>query len=122
MDLSGYEDVREPLMAWLRSPDNPLFAKAFVNRVWANYFNVGIVNPPDDMNLANPPSNAPLLDYLADGFIANKFDMKWLHREILNSRSYQLSWQPNATNRLDERNFARAVPRRLPAEVAWDMV
>ncbi|MFY9254257.1 MAG: DUF1549 domain-containing protein [Fuerstiella sp.] len=122
MDLSEYEDVREPLMAWLRSPDNPLFAKAFVNRVWANYFNVGIVDPPDDMNLANPPSNAPLLDYLAEGFIANKFDMKWLHREILNSRSYQLDWHPNATNRLDERNFARAVPRRLPAEIAWDMV
>lgn len=122
MDISGYEDVREPLMAWLRSPENPLFAKAFVNRVWANYFNVGIVNPPDDMNLANPPSNAPLLQHLANGFIANEFDMKWLHREILNSRTYQLSWQPNATNRLDERNFARAVPRRLPAEIAWDMV
>ena len=109
-------------MAWLRSPENPLFAKAFVNRVWASYFNVGIVNPPDDMNLANPPSNAPLLNYLAEQFIANKFDMKWLHREILNSRTYQLSWQPNATNRLDERNFARAVPRRLAAEIAWDMV
>lgn len=122
MDLSGYDDVREPLMAWLRAPENPLFAKAFVNRVWANYFNVGIVNPPDDMNLANPPSNAPLLQHLADGFIANKFDMKWLHREILNSRTYQLSWEPNPTNRLDERNFARAVPRRLPAEIAWDMV
>lgn len=122
MDLTGYEDVREPLMAWLRAPENPLFAKAFVNRVWASYFNVGIVNPPDDMNLANPPSNAPLLSYLAEQFIASKFDMKWLHREILNSRTYQLSWQPNATNRLDERNFARAVPRRLAAEIAWDMV
>lgn len=122
MDLTEYEDVREPLMAWLRSPENPLFAKAFVNRVWASYFNVGIVNPPDDMNLANPPSNTALLDYLAEQFIAHNFDMKWLHREILNSRSYQLSWQPNATNRLDERNFARAVPRRLPAEIAWDMV
>lgn len=122
MDLSAYEDVREPLMEWLRSPENPLFAKAFVNRVWANYFNMGIVNPSDDMNLANPPSNGPLLDYLAEQFIAHDFDMKWLHREILNSRTYQLSWQPNATNRLDERNFARSVPRRLPAEVAWDIV
>ena len=74
------------------------------------------------MNLANPPSNAPLLDHLATGFIAHGFDMKWLHREILNSRTYQLSWRPNSTNRLDERNFARAVPRRLPAEIAWDMV
>lgn len=122
IDLTEYEDVREPLMEWLRSPSNPLFAKAFVNRVWANYFNVGIVNPVDDLNLANPPTNAPLLDYLSQQFIAHDFDMKWLHREILNSRTYQLSWRPNATNRLDERNFARAVPRRLPAEIAWDMV
>lgn len=122
IDLTEYEDVREPLMAWLRSPDNPMFAKAFVNRVWANYFNMGIVNPVDDLNLANPPTNAPLLDYLSQQFIAHDFDMKWLHREILNSRTYQLSWRPNDTNRLDERNFARAVPRRLPAEIAWDMI
>lgn len=122
MDLTGYQDIREPLMAWLRSPENPLFSKAFVNRVWASYFNVGIVSPPDDMNLANPPSNAPLLAYLAKEFVAHDFDMKWLHREILNSRTYQLSWVPNDTNRLDERNFARAVPRRLPAEITWDIV
>ncbi len=122
VDLSKYEDVRQPLMEWLRSPDNPLFAKAFVNRVWANYFNVGIVQPADDLNLANPPVNAPLLEYLAKGFIEHEFDMKWLHREILNSRTYQLSWIPNATNRHDERNFARAVPRRLPAEIAYDMM
>ena len=122
IDLTQYDDVRQPLMDWLRSPDNPLFAKAFVNRVWANYFNVGIVQPADDMNLANPPVNAPLLDYLAAGFIEHKFDMKWLHREILNSRTYQLSWIPNSTNRLDERNFSRAVPRRIPAEIAFDMM
>ncbi len=61
-------DVRGKLMDWLRSPENPYFAKAFVNRVWAAYFGVGIVNPPDDLNLANAPSNAPLLDYLAKDF------------------------------------------------------
>ncbi|MCA9047848.1 MAG: DUF1553 domain-containing protein, partial [Planctomycetaceae bacterium] len=121
-DLTKYEDIRQPLMDWMRSPDNPLFSKAFVNRVWAAYFNVGIVNPSDDLNLANPPSNAPLLDYLAQEFIAHKFDMKWLHRTILNSRAYQLDWRPTDSNRSDERNFARAVPRRLPAETAWDIV
>ena len=80
--IAGIDDPRAPLMEWLRSKDNPYFARAFVNRVWANYFGVGIVNPPDDMNLANPPSNAALLDYLADGFVDHDFDMKWLHREI----------------------------------------
>ena len=122
VDLTQFEDARQPLMDWLRSPENPLFAKAFVNRVWASYFNVGIVQPADDLNLANPPVNAPLLDYLAKGFIEHQFDMKWLHREILNSRTYQLSWIPNSTNRQDERNFSRAVPRRLPAEIAWDIM
>lgn len=120
LNLNEHEDARTPLMAWLRDKDNPYFARAFVNRVWANYFNVGIVQPPDDMSLANPPSNKPLLDYLAQGFIEHKFDMKWLHREIIASRTYQLSWQSNETNAKDERNFARSVPRRLPAEVAYD--
>ena len=122
MDLNQFEDYRTPLMEWLRSKDNPYFAKAFVNRVWSNYFNVGIVQPPDDMSLANPPSNRALLEYLAQGFIEHGFDMKWLHREIANSRTYQLSWQPNATNAKDERNFARCVPRRLAAEVAVDAI
>lgn len=114
------DDPRVPLMRWLRDPKNPYFAKAFVNRVWANYFNVGIVNPPDDMSLANAPSNAALLDYLAQGFIAHNFDMKWLHREICNSAAYQRSWKPNDTNKHDTKNFSHSIPRRLPAEVALD--
>ncbi len=122
VDLTQYDDPRVPLMKWLRSKNNRFFARAFVNRVWATYFNVGIVNPPDDLSLANPPSNAELLDYLADGFVKHGYDMKWLHREIVNSRTYQLSWRPNETNRLDQRNFSHAVLRRLPAEVAYDAV
>ncbi len=120
--VSALADPRTALMDWLRQKDNPYFARAFVNRVWANYFNVGIVNPTDDMSLANPPSNAPLLDYLAAGFVEHNYDMKWLHREICNSRTYQLSWVPNETNKLDETNFSRAVPRRLPAEIAYDAI
>jgi hypothetical protein len=115
-----YNDLRAALMEWMRSEENPYFAKAIVNRVWANYFNVGIIEPADDQNLANPPSNEALLSYLTQEFIAHKYDLKWLHRTIANSRTYQLSWKPNATNRLDTRNFSRSVPRRLPAEVAYD--
>lgn len=120
--IDELEDPREVLMDWMRHEENPYFARAIVNRVWASYFNVGIVEPPDDLSLANPPSNEALLDYLADAFRANKYDLKWLHREITNSRAYQLSWKTNETNRLDERNFARAVPRRVPAEVVYDAI
>lgn len=122
IDLSRYDDPRIPLMNWLRSKKNRFFARAFVNRVWSTYFNVGIVNPADDLSLSNPPSNGELLDYLADGFVKHGYDMKWLHREIVNSRTYQLSWRPNDTNRLDQRNFSHAILRRLPAEVAYDAI
>lgn len=118
VDMTG--DPRELLMQWLRSPENPYFAKAIVNRVWAQYFSVGIINPVDDINLANAPSNGPLLDYLADGLRANNFDLKWLHREIVLSDTYQRSWQPNATNKSDKHNFSRALLRRLPAETSYD--
>ncbi|MDQ3620993.1 MAG: DUF1549 and DUF1553 domain-containing protein [Verrucomicrobiota bacterium] len=120
--LQQYNDPREPLMAWVRDKENPYFAKAFVNRLWASYFHRGIVEPADDLNLANAPVNAALLDYLTDGFVARRYDMKWLHREILNSDTYQRSWKTNATNKLDEKNFSHAVIRRLPAEVAFDAI
>lgn len=119
---SRYPDPRQPLMDWMRQEDNPYFARAFVNRVWAGYFNVGIIDPPDDHNLANPPSNPALLAWLSREFIQHGYDMKWLHRTIASSRTYQLSWRPNPTNQHDERNFSRAVLRRLPAEVAFDAV
>lgn len=116
------DDPRPALMEWLRDPENPYFAKAIVNRVWSNYFGIGIVDPTDDMNLANPPGNAALLDYLASEFIANDFDLKWLHREIVSSETYQRSAEGNTTNLQDRKNFARHMPRRLPAEVVYDMV
>ena len=121
-DLNEFEDPREPLVAWLLSDDNPYFARAMVNRIWAHYFGVGIVDPPDDFNLANPPSNAKLLDWLADGFAANGYDLKWLHRTITGSQTYQLSCRPNETNKADERNFSRSLIRRLPAEVTIDAI
>ncbi|MDZ4687152.1 MAG: DUF1549 domain-containing protein [Planctomycetaceae bacterium] len=122
ISIEDMDDPRTALMEWMKAEDNPYFAKAFVNRVWASYFHRGIVEPADDLSLANPACNAELLDHLADGFRKSGYDMKWVHREIANSRTYQLSWQANETNRLDERNFSRAVPRRIPAEVAYDAV
>ncbi|MSR66689.1 MAG: DUF1553 domain-containing protein, partial [Pedosphaera sp.] len=122
VSLGSFPDPRVPLMEWLRSKDNPYFARSFVNRVWANYFGRGIVEPADDMNLANPPVNKDLLDYLSDGFVSHGYDMKWLHREIVNSDTYQRSWKPTASNKLDEKNFSKYVIRRLPAEIVMDAI
>ena len=113
-------DPRQPLMDWMPDPNNPWFARALVNRVWAGYFHVGIVDPPDQFTPANPPSNPRLLDWLATGFIKSGFDMHWLHRQITTSQTYQRSWRPNETNRHDQHNFSRAIPRRIPAEVLYD--
>ena len=120
ISFEAEQDMRKPLMEWLRGEDNPYFAKAFVNRAWANYFGRGIVDPPDDLSLANAPSNKALLDYLTQGFIESGFDMKWVHREIVMSRTYQQTWVANDFNAQDKTNFSHQHPRRLPAEVTVD--
>ncbi len=116
------QDPRELVVAWLRQADNPFFARAMVNRVWAHYFGRGIIDPADHLSPLNPPSHPELLDALAKGFIENKYDLKWLHRTILASRTYQQSAATNATNRTDTTNYASAYLRRLPAEVLVDAV
>lgn len=120
LDLT--QDPRGELMSWLRAPENPYFAKAIVNRVWANYFGIGIINPTDDMNLANPPSNEMLLEKLSSEFRKQDYDLHWLHRMIVTSDAYQRSTETNASNQHDRTNFSRHVPRRMPAEVIRDAV
>ena len=122
VSIGPTEDPRAPIMDWMRERSNPWFARAFVNRVWASYYHVGIVDPPDAITPANPPSNPQLLDWLTEGFVASGYDMKWLHRQIVTSETYQRSWKPNETNRDDRRNFSRAIPRRIPAEVMYDAI
>lgn len=121
-DLNDFSDPREPLFAWLVSPENPYFSRSFVNRFWEHYFGRGIVHPADDFNAGNPPSNSELLDHLAQGFIENGYDMKWLHREITTSDTYQRSWQTNETNKDDVRHFSHSRLRRIQAEVLIDSI
>ena len=120
LDINALDDPREPLVEWLLRKDNPYFARAFVNRIWSRYFGRGIVDPPDDFNVGNPPSNALLLDWLAREFVGHGYDMKWLHRTIALSRTYQLGSGTTATNASDTRHFSHAALRRLPAEVIVD--
>lgn len=116
------EDARVKLADWLTAPDNPFFAKAFVNRVWGHYLGVGIVNPIDDFSLANPPTNERLLNALAADFIRSGYDIRKLERTILLSRTYQLSYIPNETNRFDKNNFSHAYIRPLMAEQVVDVL
>jgi len=118
--LEGEQDPRRPIMKWMSHPQNPWFAKAFVNRVWATYFHKGIIDPPDDLNPANPASHPQLLEWLTEKFIASGYDIQALHREIVSSETYQRSWKPSANNRDDHHNFSRSIARRLPAEVVYD--
>jgi hypothetical protein len=115
-------DRREPLADWLVDPKNPYFTRAIVNRVWANFFGLGLVEPVDDLRATNPASNEPLLAALCDFTVAHGFDLRSLMRLILLSETYGRSSMPLAENRDDRRWFARAYPKRLMAEVLADAI
>jgi hypothetical protein len=113
-------DPREMVMSWMRRPDNPYFARAIVNRVWAHYFGRGLIDPPDNLSAFNPATHPELLRELCDEFIKNKYDLRWLHRTILSSRTYQQSSTAQPASVADRVNYAAFPIRRLPAEVMLD--
>lgn len=118
-------DVAEPRMAfarWITAPENPFFAKAAVNRIWGYLFGRGIVDPVDDFRLSNPPTHPALLDELAEQFKRHHYDLRFLLRTIVQSRTYQLAGEMNATNRADEINYSRSRPRALDAVVLLDAI
>ncbi|MBI3463864.1 MAG: DUF1553 domain-containing protein [Planctomycetes bacterium] len=115
-------DAREQLCNWLVQPNNPFFARNFVNRIWAHYLGIGLVEPVDAFSVANPPSNERLLDALAADFVEHGYDMRQLERTILSSQTYQLSSAPNATNEHDRNNFSHAYVRPMMAEVVVDVL
>jgi hypothetical protein len=115
-------DARARLLAWLVRPDNPYFARALVNRVWAHYFGSGLVDPVDSFSVANPPSNERLLDALAADFVHSGHDFRRLERLLLQSRTYQLSSVPEGRGTGNLRPFTHAPVRRLMAEVVADML
>jgi hypothetical protein len=116
------KDPRVALAAWMTAPENPYFARAMVNRLWAHYFGRGLVEPPDALAAANPATHPALLNELARRFAASGYDLKALHRTLLNSYAYQRTWRPNETNQADRRNVSHALVRRLAAEQVIDAV
>jgi hypothetical protein len=117
-NLRKEQDPLRELASWVTS--NPLFAKSQVNRVWFHLMGRGLVDPIDDFRPTNPATHPELLDQLAKDFASHQFDLRWLVRTVMNSRSYQLSAEPNGTNAGDEINFSHVLPRRLTAEQLLD--
>ena len=116
------DDRRKTFAEWLTSSTNPYFSKIEVNRIWSHLLGRGIVDPVDDFRESNPPANGPLLDALAQEFVEHEFDRKHIVRLILNSRTYQMSHQPNEFNRDDNKYFSHYWPRLLTAEQMLDAI
>jgi hypothetical protein len=122
LPLDSPVDRRAHLADWLVSRDNPYFSRAIVNRIWANFMGVGLVEAVDDMRATNPASNEKLLSAMASFLADQKFDLKKLMRAILQSETYQRASQPLPENAADTRFYSHHYPRRLPAEVLHDAI
>ena len=121
-DFSNTQDRREVLVDWMTAPDNPMFARLIVNRLWAHYFGRGLFVDIDDQRETNPPTNEPLLDALAAHLRDLDYDLKALTRTMLLSGAYALSSVPNEANVRDQQNYSHASYKPMPAEVLLDAI
>ncbi len=122
LPFDSQDDRRKHLAKWLTSPDNTYFSRSITNRVWANFFGVGLVESVDDMRVSNPASNDQLLNTAADFVVENHFDLKPLMYEILTSATYGRTSKPTEGNKDEKRFYSRYYPRRLMAEVLLDAI
>ena len=118
--VAATEDPRKALAAWMTAPDNPHFARATANWVWAQLFGKGLVDPPDDLSRANPPVHPELLDALAGHFVKQKYDLRDLIRTIAVSEAYGLASATVPGNERDTRLFSHHLPKPLTAHQMAD--
>ncbi|HKA08571.1 MAG TPA: DUF1549 and DUF1553 domain-containing protein [Gemmataceae bacterium] len=124
-DQQAFGERRRATFAkWLTSPENPLTARVFVNRIWAWHFGRGIVGTPSDFGAqGEPPTHPELLDWLARDFIEHGWQIKRLHRLIVQSDTYRLvSVGDGRGTKVDpESRLLRHFPRqRLEGEAIRD--
>ncbi|MBY0513258.1 MAG: DUF1549 and DUF1553 domain-containing protein [Gemmataceae bacterium] len=110
---------RTVLATWVTAKDNPYFARNAVNRVWANLFGTGLVEPLDDLSGENPASHPELLDELAKAFADSGFDLKYLTTAVVLTKAYQLS-SDGPGGGTNPRLFARSAVRGLSGEQLYD--
>jgi hypothetical protein len=109
------------LAIWTVSRDNPYFARAAVNRIWAHLFGQGLVEPLDDLGDHNPASHPELLNDLADYFSRTSYDLREIRRVLVSTRAYQLSSQlTDASAAQPPELFARMPLKSLSGEQLYD--
>jgi hypothetical protein len=115
---------RSLLVDWLVSPQNPLTARVWANRIWHYHFGRGIVATPSDFGTRGAAATHPeLLDWLASELMRSGWSTKHMHRLILCSSTYRQSAQPNAANaKIDPENLLwwHWSLRRLESETIRD--
>ena len=107
---------REALAQWMTDKSNPYFSRAIVNRVWKHFMGRAFVEPIDGFGEENLPSNADLLDWLAEDLVIHDYDLQHLMRTILNSETYQRTSETNKSNKDDEQYYSHAYVKPLSAE------
>jgi hypothetical protein len=120
----GRRLTRLDLAEWIVSRDNPLTARVFVNRLWKQFFGMGLSKVLDDLgSQGEPPPNQELLDWLACEFMDSGWDVKHLVRLIVNSDTYKQASNPSRelqTRDPYNRELASQSRWRLEAELVRD--
>jgi len=124
---AGSSGRRLRLARWIANPEHPLTARVMVNRIWQRHFGVGIVPTPDDFGRTGmPPTNLPLLDFLAAELIRSGWSVHHVHRIILKSHAYRMTSRARNTiaASVDPEGglFWRQNLRRLDAEAIRDSI
>ena len=114
------DGTRRTVAEWMTASDNPFFARAAVNRIWAYFFGAGLVRQLDEAGEENSASHAALLEELARAFIAHKYDVKFLMRVITASQTYQRTSAVSHPSQQDTRLLARMPLRGLSPEQLFD--
>lgn len=124
LGVKGRRANRLDLAKWVVSPENPLTARTFVNRLWKLFYGRGLATPLDDLGFQGSlPSHPELLDWLAVEFIESGWDVKHMVRLMVSSGTYRQTSVPSALQRkADPANtlYARQSRYRLDAEIVRD--
>src|SRR5262249_48187811 len=119
---------RLTLARWLVDDDNPLTVRVAVNHIWIRHFGRGLVETPAEFGVrGKAPSHPELLDWLAYEFRKSGWSMKWLHRQIVTSATYQMSSSSAGATEArqkdrDNRLYSCFPTRRMEAEVVRDSI